>query len=183
MVNKNGDYDLLVIEGMQVLNKKNNSDTSNTAKASFEEGNKSSNLKILFYPLIKFLQYYLFNAFVFKGIKGFILSMQKSYSCFLHHAKLYEYQNKKALRLKELPSPDMTATAANLSVYMVAQDEKQTIAEALKRAEWAAEIVVVDSGSQDNTVEIAKEVGAKVSFKPMARISSSKAICTGTMHK
>ncbi len=49
-----------------------------------------------------------------------------------------------------------------LSVYILAYNEEDKIADTLKSVTWADEIVVVDSFSTDRTVEISKELGAKV---------------------
>jgi len=49
-----------------------------------------------------------------------------------------------------------------LSVILIVKDEEACIARALRSVEWADEIVVVDSGSTDRTVDIAREFGAKV---------------------
>jgi glycosyltransferase involved in cell wall biosynthesis len=49
-----------------------------------------------------------------------------------------------------------------LSVILIAKDEEACIARALHSVAFADEIVVVDSGSTDRTVEIARELGAKV---------------------
>jgi glycosyltransferase involved in cell wall biosynthesis len=50
----------------------------------------------------------------------------------------------------------------SLSVAIITQNEEQTIRGCLESVSWADEIVVVDSGSTDNTVAICKELGAKV---------------------
>jgi len=50
----------------------------------------------------------------------------------------------------------------NLSVILIAKNEEASIARALRSVAWADEIVVVDSGSADRTVDIARELGAKV---------------------
>ena len=52
--------------------------------------------------------------------------------------------------------------AAGLSVVMIVHDEEDSLGEALESVSFADEIVVVDSGSRDRTVEIARERGAKV---------------------
>ena len=50
----------------------------------------------------------------------------------------------------------------SLSVIVITKDEEAAIARTLDSVAWADEIVVVDSGSADRTVEIARERGAKV---------------------
>jgi glycosyltransferase involved in cell wall biosynthesis len=52
--------------------------------------------------------------------------------------------------------------SAGLSVVIIARDEEGSIGEALESVQWADEVVVVDSGSTDRTVEIARARGAKV---------------------
>ena len=52
--------------------------------------------------------------------------------------------------------------SAGLSVVIIARDEEDSIGEALESVQWADEVIVVDSGSADRTVEIARARGAKV---------------------
>ena len=49
-----------------------------------------------------------------------------------------------------------------LSVYILAYNEEAKIGDTIKSLTWADEIVVIDSFSTDRTVEISKELGAKV---------------------
>lgn len=49
-----------------------------------------------------------------------------------------------------------------LSVVMIAKNEAELLPEALASVSWADEIVVLDSGSSDNTVQVAREHGAQV---------------------
>jgi len=59
--------------------------------------------------------------------------------------------------LPQDPSPN------TLSVCLIVRDEEQNLAECLKSVrDFADEIVVVDTGSTDNTVIIAESLGAKV---------------------
>ena len=52
-----------------------------------------------------------------------------------------------------------------ISVAMMVKNEEKFLDEALQSAKaWADEIVVVDTGSTDRTVEIAKSPGVKLSF-------------------
>lgn len=49
-----------------------------------------------------------------------------------------------------------------LSVIVIAKDEEASIARTLRSVAFADEIIVVDSGSTDGTVAIARDLGAKV---------------------
>lgn len=53
-----------------------------------------------------------------------------------------------------------------LSVAIVCQDEEANIGRTLASVRWADEIVVVDSGSEDRTCEIAREYGSRVALEP-----------------
>ena len=53
-----------------------------------------------------------------------------------------------------------------ISVCMIAQDEGRRIALALESVQWADEIVVIDGGSTDDTVRIARNLGARVQEHP-----------------
>ena len=58
---------------------------------------------------------------------------------------------------------------------MMVKDEEDFLEDALKSAQpFCDELVVVDTGSTDRTVEIAKDMGAKVGFFPWCN-SFSKA--------
>jgi glycosyltransferase involved in cell wall biosynthesis len=49
-----------------------------------------------------------------------------------------------------------------LSVIIICKNEEKTIARCLQSVKWAKQIIVVDSGSIDKTVEIAQAMGAEV---------------------
>jgi glycosyltransferase involved in cell wall biosynthesis len=49
-----------------------------------------------------------------------------------------------------------------LSIAIVARNEAENIARTLASVAWASEIVLIDSGSTDNTIEIAKSYGATI---------------------
>ncbi len=53
-----------------------------------------------------------------------------------------------------------------LSVILIARNEEASIGRALRSVAWADETIVVDSGSTDRTVAIARELGAKVVVTP-----------------
>ncbi|MEY3745820.1 MAG: Lipopolysaccharide core biosynthesis glycosyltransferase WaaE, partial [Pseudomonadota bacterium] len=53
-----------------------------------------------------------------------------------------------------------------LSVIIIAKNESLNITDCIKSANFANEVIVLDSGSSDNTVSLAKKLGAKVFNKP-----------------
>jgi hypothetical protein len=53
-----------------------------------------------------------------------------------------------------------------VSVVVITKNEEAVIARCLESAAWAGEIVVLDSGSSDRTVEICRGLGAKVHVTP-----------------
>jgi glycosyltransferase involved in cell wall biosynthesis len=63
---------------------------------------------------------------------------------------------------REYRSAQRAGNPVRLSVILIAMNEEASIARALRSVAFADEIVVVDSGSSDRTVEIARELGAKV---------------------
>jgi glycosyltransferase involved in cell wall biosynthesis len=54
-----------------------------------------------------------------------------------------------------------------ISAFIIAQDEADRIGRAIRSVrDWAAEVIVVDSGSSDGTQALARDLGAKVSENP-----------------
>lgn len=62
----------------------------------------------------------------------------------------------------------------DLSVVIIAWNEEGRLRETLESVTWTREIVVVDSGSSDKTVEIAREFTDKVLFHPWAGYAEQK---------
>jgi len=60
----------------------------------------------------------------------------------------------------------MTNDKLPLSVAIITKNEEDRLPECLASVGFAAEVVVVDSGSSDRTVEIAREFGAVVHVEP-----------------
>jgi len=52
----------------------------------------------------------------------------------------------------------------SLSIAMIAMNEEANLPRTLESVRWADEIIVVDSGSKDRTLEIAQSFGAKTSY-------------------
>ena len=61
-----------------------------------------------------------------------------------------------------------------LSVVIITFNEEANLPRTLESVKWANEIVVVDSGSTDRTVEIAKSYGAKVWVEPWKGFAAQK---------
>jgi glycosyltransferase involved in cell wall biosynthesis len=57
-------------------------------------------------------------------------------------------------------------TRPSLSVTIITLNEEANLPHAIKSVEWAKEVIVIDSGSTDKTVEIAKKLGARVIHNP-----------------
>jgi tetratricopeptide (TPR) repeat protein len=74
---------------------------------------------------------------------------------------------------------------ATISACMIVKDEEELLANCLESIRsWVAEIIVVDTGSTDRTVEIAQSYGAKIYYEPWQgdfskprNLSLSKASC------
>ncbi|HEY9841313.1 MAG TPA: glycosyltransferase [Candidatus Obscuribacterales bacterium] len=79
-------------------------------------------------------------------------------------AKDYRYLLQDLQRAEDRSKPKLNPDQ-NLSLCMIARNEEHYIGDALKSVQGLVdEIIVVDTGSSDRTVEIAKEHGAKVFF-------------------
>jgi (heptosyl)LPS beta-1,4-glucosyltransferase len=50
----------------------------------------------------------------------------------------------------------------SISAIIITKNEEASIGKCLESISWVDEIIVVDSGSTDNTVKISKSYGAKV---------------------
>jgi glycosyltransferase involved in cell wall biosynthesis len=62
----------------------------------------------------------------------------------------------------------------NISAVIIAGNEEQKIAEAIRSVEWVDEILVIDSESTDRTREIAEGMGAIVVTRPWPGFSAQK---------
>jgi glycosyltransferase involved in cell wall biosynthesis len=72
---------------------------------------------------------------------------------------------------------------ATLSVIVITKNEEHNIVDCLESAKWANEIVVVDGGSDDKTVDLARGYSTKVFVKSWKGYAASKNFaleqCTG----
>ena len=65
-----------------------------------------------------------------------------------------------------------------LSVVIVALNEELNIERCVKSVQWADEILIYDSGSNDNTLSIAQSLGAKVISGPWLGFGATKSKAT-----
>lgn len=66
-------------------------------------------------------------------------------------------------------------TKLDLSVALIVKDEEDRLPSTLKAIrDIASEIILVDSGSTDNTIEIAQNFGAKIYFHPWEGFAAQK---------
>ena len=66
-----------------------------------------------------------------------------------------------------------------ISVFIVTLNEVKHIANTIKSVERCAEVIIIDSGSTDGTVEIATQFGAKVIYHPWQGYAKQKQIAMG----
>lgn len=71
-----------------------------------------------------------------------------------------------------------------LSVAIITQDEETNLSRTLESVRWADEIIIVDSGSTDRTVEIARNFGAQIYERGWPGFAAQKNFalsqCSGT---
>ena len=74
---------------------------------------------------------------------------------------------------------DRLGLVVDLSVVIIAQNEAENIADALESVQWVDDVVVVDSGSSDRTIEIAKRYTERVTTRLWEGYGSQKNYATG----
>lgn len=62
----------------------------------------------------------------------------------------------------------------NISVFIIAFNEEKIIARCLEKLSWANEIIVVDSGSSDKTVQICEKYKSKVIYNKFENFGKQK---------
>ena len=69
---------------------------------------------------------------------------------------------------------DSSGKRATISAYIISKNEENNIARAIGSVLWMDEVIVLDSGSTDKTVDIAEKLGAKVSQAPFRNFVEQK---------
>lgn len=68
----------------------------------------------------------------------------------------------------------MENSTPKISVFIIAFNEEKVISQCLEKLFWANEIIVIDSGSTDATVEICEKFGAKVIYNKFVDFGKQK---------
>ena len=90
-----GDLKHYVFDNLRHNVDTNNSYSSIMAEDLNKNNKKFSFLKLIFKPLGKFLETYIYKRGFLDGMPGFIIAIGAAYSMFLKFAKLWEAQNAK----------------------------------------------------------------------------------------
>ncbi|MCX7793370.1 MAG: glycosyltransferase family 2 protein [Thermodesulfovibrionales bacterium] len=65
---------------------------------------------------------------------------------------------------------------SGLSITIITLNEEKNIGDCLESVKWADEIIIIDSGSTDRTVEICKKYTDKVFYNPWPGMNEQKAL-------
>lgn len=152
-------FNPLIRDHISQLSDDINCESGIIAVANFKKQQKSHFFKVLIAGLSEFLKSYFINRNFKYGYVGYINSKLNSYCTFLQEAKLYEHYHKRPLLAQ---TSNNNLSCAPISVYVVTLNEESHIARALTSVANFKELIVVDSGSTDNTVDIAKSFGARI---------------------
>lgn len=68
----------------------------------------------------------------------------------------------------------MTDVRHGVTVIILTRNEKNNIEACIETARFADEIIVIDSGSEDNTMELAEKAGAKVYLHPFESFAGQR---------
>ena len=61
-----------------------------------------------------------------------------------------------------------------LTVIILTRNEKKNIEDCIASVKFADDIIIVDSGSEDNTRDIAQKCGARVFLKPFENFAAQR---------
>ncbi len=85
--------------------------------------------------------------------------------------------------MKDINKSEHLDKKSFISAYIITKNEEKNIGRALDSVKWMDEIVIIDSGSTDKTVEIAEKYGAKVTIEAFNNFIEQKnramELCTG----
>ncbi|SDR16270.1 glycosyltransferase family 2 protein [Pseudovibrio sp. Tun.PSC04-5.I4] len=78
-------------------------------------------------------------------------------------SKIINIKERRAQRVELACDESSVKPRIPLSVFIIAQDEEDRISRAVSSCiDWADEVIVIDSGSSDQTIDVAQRLGARV---------------------
>ncbi|MCL5795663.1 MAG: glycosyltransferase family 2 protein [Patescibacteria group bacterium] len=110
-------------------------------------------------PLKEFWQCYITQGGILGGYLGLKISLYNSYYRYLVAKKLKKLYQGEYLSNQTAPKIKI---GQKISAVIIARDAAKHLAECLEHLSWADEIILVDSGSRDKTLTIAKKYQAKI---------------------
>ncbi|MGL5252273.1 MAG: glycosyltransferase family 2 protein [Moraxella sp.] len=133
------------------------------------QGKKAKFVKVIFNPLWAFIKQYWLDGRFLQGRYGLIYSLLFTQYTFNKYAIFYDLTHNQAAdafeqsitMTQQLTPVDLSAKQSTLSLVMIVKNESKHLAACLETAkDLVDEIVILDSGSTDNTEQIAKRYGA-----------------------
>lgn len=134
------------------------------------QGKKIGFYKVVLNPMWAFIKQYIIDGRFLQGRYGLIYSLFFTQYTFNKYAILYDLNNNKAEEAflqsiedtKKLLPLNTSNKKSTLSLVMILKNESKHLAACLDTVhDLVDEIIILDSGSSDNTKEIAKEYNAK----------------------
>ena len=134
------------------------------------QGKKGKFYKVVLNPLWAFIKQYVIDGRFLQGRYGLIYSLLFSQYTFNKYACLYDLSHNQAEQAflqsvamtKNLQPIDLSQKKSTLSLVMICKNESKHLKACLDTVhDIVDEIIVLDSGSTDNTRQIAESFGAK----------------------
>lgn len=134
------------------------------------QGKKGKFYKVVFNPLWAFIKQYLLDGRFLQGRYGLIYSLFFTQYTFNKYACLYDLTHNQAehaflhsvAMAQNLKPINVSQKKSTLSLVMICKNESKHLKACLETVhDIVDEIIVLDSGSTDNTRQIAKSYGAK----------------------
>ncbi|OAV02089.1 MULTISPECIES: glycosyltransferase family 2 protein [Moraxella] len=134
------------------------------------QGKTSKFYKVVLNPLWAFVKQYVIDGRFLQGRYGLIYSLMFSQYTFNKYACLYDLSHNQAEQAflnsvamtKNLQPIDLSQKKSTLSLVMICKNESKHLKACLDTVhDIADEIIILDSGSTDNTRQIAESFGAK----------------------
>ncbi|OOR87902.1 glycosyl transferase [Moraxella caviae] len=163
------------------------------ANQQHQKGKRANFLKVATNPIWQFIRQYLLDGRFLQGRYGFVYSCLFAQYTFNKYACLYDLANNQAdnafyhaqKQISQLSPVNPADKKATLSLVMICKNESRHLADCLASVkDLADEIIILDSGSTDNTEQIARQFGAKwyvntdwQGFGKQRQLAQSYAIC------